>query len=168
MPVAYENPIGQDQFVPAENNAVGEAGQELTKRIKDDLITIVLGSIYRYAQARRNQNRRRVYALARLPQNWDSYGAPAPNGTSVANAILVLNLLESLNFDPTRILPSAEGGIGICFVQGDRYADIECSNEGEVLGIYYAGAQMPALLETDATGASISAALERIRNHIRG
>jgi len=167
MPITCEEPLRQDEFIPIESSAVGAEAQELTKRVKEDLVTIC-ESIFRGAKLRGYQNRWRVYALAKLRPNWDSYGAPVPNGRSVANAIRVLNLLESLNLDPTRILPSAEGGVGICFVRGDRYADIECSNEGEVLGVYYIGSQTPVLIETDATDASISAALERIRNHIRG
>ncbi len=167
MPITYEEPVRQEEFIPIESNAVGAAAQELTRRVREDLVKMY-ESIYRGAKLRIGQNRRSVHALAQLRPNWDSYGAPAPNGRSIANAIRVLNLVESLNLDPTRILPSAEGGVGICFVREDRYADIECSNEGEVLGVYYIGAQMPVLLETDATDASISAALEWIRNHIRG
>jgi len=167
MPITYEEPVRQDEFIPIESNAVGAAAQELTRRVTEDLVQMY-ESIYRRAKLRIDQNRRSVHALAKLRPNWDSYGAPAPSGRSIANAIRVLNLLESLNLDPTRILPSAEGGVGICFVREDRYADIECSNDGEVLGVYYVGAQMPALLETDGTEASISAALEQIRNHIRG
>jgi hypothetical protein len=183
MPMTYEEPVQQDEYIFIENdvvetaaqelttrvkgNAVGATAHELTMRVKEDLVKMFV-SVYRTAELRGDQNRRSVHALAHLRPNWDSYGAPAPNGRSIANAIRVLNLLESLNLDPTKILPSAEGGVGICFVREDRYADIECSNEGEVLGVYYVGSQMPALLETDATDASISAALERIRNHIRG
>jgi hypothetical protein len=167
MPITYEEPVRQDEFIPMESYAVGRDAQELTRLAKEDLVKMY-ESIFRGAILRGDQNRRRVYALANLRQNWDSYGAPVPNERSIANAIRVLDLLESLNLDPTRILPSAEGGVGICFVREDRYADIECSNDGEVLGVYYVGAQMPALLETDGTDASVSAALERIRNHIRG
>jgi len=167
MPITYEEPARQDEFLSIERNGVGPAAQELIKRVTEDLVKIY-ESVYRSAKLRRNQNLRRVRELASLRSNWDSYGAPAPTDRSVANATRVLNLLEPLNLDPTRILPSAEGGIGICFIQGNRYADIECSNEGEVLGVYYVGAQMPELLETDASDASVSAALERIRDHIRG
>jgi hypothetical protein len=167
MPITCEEPVRQDEFIPIESYAVGAAAQELTMRVNEDLVK-VYESIFRSAKLRSDQNRRSVHDLTKLRPNWDSYGAPAPNGTSTENAIRVLNLLESLNLDPTRILPSAEGGVGICFVREDRYADIECSNEGEVIGVYYVGAQMPTLLETDATDASISTALERIRDHIRG
>lgn len=166
MLVTCQDPIRQDQFIPLET-AVGPAAQELTKRKQENLVKL-RDSVYRSAQARGEDNRRSVRALANLRPHWDSYAAPAPGRISIANAIRVLDLLEPLNLDPTRILPSAEGGVGICFVRGDRYADIECSNEGEILGVYYVGAQMPVLLETDATDASVNTALERIRDHIRG
>jgi hypothetical protein len=166
MLAAYETPVGQGEYIAVGNNAVGKAAQALTERVRADF-EMLFGSIYRSAIARRDQNRVRIQALVGLRQNWDSYGAPPPNERAASNAIRVLNLLESIRLDPTRILASAEGGIGICFIRGDRYADIECSNEGEVLGVYYIGPQMPALLETDASDASILAALERIRDHIR-
>jgi hypothetical protein len=166
MLVAYEEPVGHE-YVAVENSAVGRAAQELTERVRADF-ELMVGSIYRSAIARQGQNRARVQGLVELRQNWDSYGAPAPNKRAAANAIRVLTLSQSVNLDPTGILASAEGGIGICFVSGDHYADIECSNEGEVLGVYYVGPQMPTLLETDATDASILAALRRIRDHIRG
>jgi hypothetical protein len=167
MPVAYERPVGEGEYISVGNNAVGRAAQELTERVKADH-ELLFGSIYRSAIARQDRNRARVQGLVGLRPNWDSYGAPAPNNRAASNAIRVLNLLQSLNLEPTGILASAEGGIGICFIRGERYADIECSNEGEVLGVHYAGAQMPALLETDGTDVSILAALGRIRDHIRG
>ena len=166
MLVTCQDPATQDQYIPVET-AVGRAAQELAKRREEDLLKL-LESVYRGARACGEDNRRRVRALANLRPNWDTYAAPAPNGVSVANAIRVLNLLEAMNLGPTRILPSAEGGVGVCFVRGDRYADIECSNDGEILGVFYVGAQMPVLLETDATDNTVNTALERIRDHIRG
>ena len=66
-----------------------------------------------------------------------------------------------------RIVPSAEGGVGFCFSKDDRYADIESSNEGGIIGVRYIGMQPPALIEIDGTEAAIEAALKEIRNHLR-
>ena len=112
--------------------------------------------------------RARIAALGEIPKNWDSYGAQAPNATSIHNAQRVLNLVASSNLIPTQILPSAEGGVGICFLRNDIYADIECSNGGEVLGVYYKGKEMPHLLETDTTDPSIKRALQQISTVIIG
>lgn len=168
MLIAYEHLAVQDHSMPVETNAVGAAAQELMDRALDEFVTRMRESVYRSARARAEEMQRTVYSLGNLSPNWDSYGAPTPNDASIGNAIRVLKILESLHLDPAGVLPSAEGGVGICFVRGDRYADIECSNEGEVLGVYYAGQQMPILIETNGTDASVAAALSQIRDHISG
>lgn len=108
----------------------------------------------------------RLAQLRAVQENWDSYGAPAPNAASIESARHVLDLMDLNDLIPTQILPSAEGGIGICFVKGDRYADIECSNDGEILGVYYTGKEMPRLLETDSTDSSVKNAIQKIRDHL--
>jgi hypothetical protein len=109
----------------------------------------------------------KIKQLEKLSEGWDSYGAPTPNQASIQNALRVVSLLEAEGVAPTEILPSAEGGIGICFLRDDRYADIECSNEGDFLGVYYVGQEMPRLLEINGSNESIAAAIQQIRNHIR-
>ena len=85
---------------------------------------------------------------------------------ALENAARVLAHMAPFQLSLVNIVPSAEGGIGFCFAVGDRYADIESSNEGDILGVKYVGTEMPILIGTDGTDASIEAALEQIRNHI--
>lgn len=109
-----------------------------------------------------------ISSLVNIGTNWDSYGAPAPNRTSVVNALRILSFMWSLGLPLTSIVPSAEGGIGFCFRSGNRYADIESSNEGEILGVRYVGMEAPILIETDGTDDSLNAALVQIKSHIDG
>jgi hypothetical protein len=91
-----------------------------------------------------------------------------PNERAIANASRVLELSDVQALMRARILPSAEGGIGIHFTNGDRYADLECLNDGDILGVRYIGNQAPTLVQADATESSILSALQEIKAHVFG
>jgi hypothetical protein len=57
---------------------------------------------------------------------------PPPNEQAFSDARVLLRRLEAAQFVPTGIMASAEGGIGIYFRVGTRYADFECSNFGRI------------------------------------
>jgi hypothetical protein len=155
------------EFPPiAENNAVGAAGQALRTTVKDGLESSLGRSVFWAATILFNKAQLELCSLARLKNNWDSYGAPAPNDAALENAARILEHMKPFDLTLANIVPSAEGGVGFCFAIGDRYADIESSNEGDILGVRYTGMQPPVLIETDGTDASIEAALEQIRNHV--
>jgi hypothetical protein len=167
MLIAQE--IGRNQGFPpvADNNAVGTAGQQLRTEGETKLGNAVRGSEFLRGAFYLSRARSKLVALARLKSNWDSYGAPAPNNAAVQNADRVLGIMLPFDLASVSIVPSAEGGIGFCFARGERYADIEFSNDGEILGVRYAGMDPPVLIQTDGTDVSIGAALEEVRHHIR-
>jgi len=76
---------------------------------------------------------REVRALRRLEDDWDSYGAPAPNAAAVAHAEEVLGVLCELDLEPTSVGPCADGGVAITFARGVRTALFECFNTGEMV-----------------------------------
>lgn len=151
----------------AGNNAVGAAGQELRAKVKDELENTVGQSVFWAATILFNKAQSQLCSLAELRSNWDSYGAPAPTETAIENAARILGHMQPFDLTLANIVPSAEGGVGFCFAKDDRYADIESSNEGDIIGVKYVGMQTPELIETDGTDASIEAALQQIRDHIR-
>ena len=108
----------------------------------------------------------RLADLGRLQNDWDSYGAPAPNAVALGTADRILKLMQPSDLLVAAIVPSAEGGVGFCFSAEDRYADIECSNDGDFLGVRYVGKETPTLIEINGTDRSIKEALEEIRKHI--
>lgn len=164
--IAYETQPEMPSLLPFDDNAVGLTGQTLRKLLAEDLENRLRSSISNLEKLRLLRAKQQVCILTKLEPNWDSYGAPAPNELAVTNTIRVLELLQPYELGFARPIPSAEGGIGICFVNGDRYADLECSNEGEIIGVRYVGAEMPTLIEVDETEESIKAAVEQIRNHL--
>jgi hypothetical protein len=108
---------------------------------------------------------RQLRELAGLDPDWDSYGAEAPNEGARNTAERILALLRSTLLAPTRIIASSEGGIGICFVHEDRYADFECFNTGEIVAVSYRGTDEPHAWEVAPDDAAIQTAIEQIRAH---
>jgi hypothetical protein len=104
--------------------------------------------------------------VSKLPNGWDSYGAEAPTVASVAAANRVLAALRGSSTPPSRITASAEGGVGICFIQGEKYADIEILNNEVMLATMYRGASEPRIWELENREESIRAAIEQIRVHL--
>lgn len=80
----------------------------------------------------------RVDALSHLPNNWNSYGAVAPNLKCIYNATKVLRAAFQISLKPHRIDASAEDGIVIAFLNDLSYADIECFNSGEIIAVKHA------------------------------
>lgn len=74
-----------------------------------------------------------IEKLTYLEGNWNSYGAPKPEKKAIDNAESILKTITELKIFPAKILPSAEGGISILFVKDNKYADIECDNEGDII-----------------------------------
>ncbi len=128
-------------------------------------IASILKSEFLFNRARFIDARRQLDSMSFLGPNWDSYGADAPSETSRTVAARILGLLESVAFPPARIVPSAEGGVGFCFAEGDRYADIECLNSGEILGAIYRGREEPKVWELEGTEQSIKQAIQQLRVH---
>jgi hypothetical protein len=56
---------------------------------------------------------------------------------------------------PSKMVPSAEGGVGMIFTRADRYADVEFLNNGEVLAAQYRGDQEPDVWEASDVRATV-------------
>lgn len=76
-------------------------------------------------------------ALRDYRKNWDSYESQPPNEDAISNSTRVLEISEKVDIEPTTVIPSAEGGVGISFWNKDKYADIECFNTGEMIAVTY-------------------------------
>jgi hypothetical protein len=95
---------------------------------------------------------------------WSDAGPPSDFATAWAR--LVLDQLQSDRLLPTRVVASAEGGIGLCFVDGSKYADIECLNSGTILGVISDKSARPVVWEVEQNARGIARAAERIRQFI--
>jgi len=85
-------------------------------------------------------------AVANTPALWPE-GVEGPTDVVYKGALEALQQLQEDEVAPSRVVASAEGGIAICFVLGDKYADLEFLNTGEVLGVTTSRHDRPVVWE---------------------
>ena len=78
-------------------------------------------------------------SLTRLKDGWNGYAAPAPSDLAIDNA----RRFCSWALDPSRIAPSAAGGVDLTFKRGDRWVVVELLNGGPASVFYSAGDTAP-------------------------
>jgi hypothetical protein len=98
---------------------------------------------------------------------WPEDGAP-PDHPAIETALMALRQLMQDTVQPTQVVASAEGGVAICFVQGERYADIECLNDGTVLGVTSNRRDRPLVWEINPRMGGFALASSRIRRFLDG
>ncbi len=106
---------------------------------------------------------RAVSQLQSVADDWDTYGAKSPSKLATQLARRILVTLAKLDCEPTSITPSAEGGICIALSHGERYADVECFNTGEVLTAIAGGHDEPEVWEVDPSNDGLLLALEDLQ-----
>ena len=107
--------------------------------------------------------RAQVDALEHLSSDWDSYGAEAPNTMARKFAHQVLDSLDALQFEPSQVVPSVEGGVVVEFVGDEITADIECFNNGDILAMISDPTKPPDVWPVRSTPKDIHEAISRIR-----
>jgi hypothetical protein len=103
--------------------------------------------------------------LQGLRKNWNSYNADPPNPMAFDGAHRIIAKARYERIDVTRLVPSAEGGVGVCFVSGNRYAHIEASNDGELALVMFSG-NNPAQISEIKDEPELVEALHSIRKHL--
>jgi hypothetical protein len=74
---------------------------------------------------------KQVIALSNIEDDWNSYGAVAPNSDAIDNAAHALFILAGFGLTPSHVSPSSEGGVTLSFTEHDKCAAIEFYNTGE-------------------------------------
>jgi hypothetical protein len=92
--------------------------------------------------------------------------APPPSSGALNWANVVIKQLKDLDLPPSRVVASAQGGVAFCFLTGKKYADIECLNDGTILGLLSDGRDRPAAWAIGSDPNSISEASLRIQRFI--
>ena len=108
----------------------------------------------------------KLLAVRNEPCLWPD-GAERPSDGTIAWASAMLEQLLVDEFPPTRVVASAEGGVAICFVNGNKYADVEFLNTGEILGVVSNRRDRPIVWEVGPNSAGMSGASARIRDFIQ-
>jgi hypothetical protein len=58
-----------------------------------------------------------------------------PNQTALDNARSILEAAVLFGIVPSLVTATVDGGVGLCFRNGSKYADVECFNNGETWGL---------------------------------
>lgn len=113
-----------------------------------------------------SQYLRSITELSFLNDNWDSYGAPKPESAAIKNANAILSPLSEAQFEPAKIMPSVEGGICFLFVSGNKYADIECDNDGDIIAGMSDRKNEPVIWQVKNNRADVIQSIEKIKNFL--
>ena len=99
-----------------------------------------------------------------LERDWNSYGAEPPHRRAMDESIRFSSVAIDLGLTPDRVEPSAEGGVAIAFVRGDRRAIAEFLNDGSWDLLLYD--KLGNLKATNVEGVSFEAAVKEIRDYV--
>jgi hypothetical protein len=96
--------------------------------------------------------------ISNMESDWDSYGAEPPGADAIRASREILTELAGALILPSTIVPSAEGGVSIYFMSGDRTAYIETYNQGPQALVMYDQHGSTEVLElgSDIPRASVS------------
>jgi len=81
----------------------------------------------------------RLDGFAELEEGWNGYSAPAPEPASLSAARAFLAVMRQADYPPTRLAPSAMGGVGITRRQGGRKVYVEFYNDGTAHALFSSG-----------------------------
>jgi hypothetical protein len=104
----------------------------------------------------------KIDSAVELRPNWNSYGAPCPSVESAELARRVLTLASTRSL-PSTVIPSADGGIALCWDADDRHAYIEFGNDGDAVVGTYPGPTEAAVAEFVPSDSNILDAISKIQ-----
>jgi hypothetical protein len=155
------------EYSPAIGSYRGRNDEAVTSQVYAMILRAALDEIFKSSfwrtKARFAEARQRLRATASVDRGWDTYGAEAPNDTARTLAAKILDALEADSLPPSRVMPSAEGGIAISFVEGENRAEIEIYNTGEIAAATYAAQSEPVAWELKNTDSALTNAIIDIR-----
>ena len=89
-----------------------------------------------------------------------------PNAYALYWADFVLDHLRVIDFPCTKVSASVDEGVAICFISGDKYADLEIFNSQEILAVKSSRSSEPVLWSVSDDPYSIENAISSIRDYI--
>lgn len=93
-------------------------------------------------------------------------GTEGPSFLALARAQMILQQFWREEMVPDRVVASAEGGIAICFINGNKYGDLECLNAGSILGVVSNRRDRPNAWEVECSLRGLSRATARLREFL--
>lgn len=137
------SPQPELRYRPSYIEVADVAISERYQKTERELIDSREGSDYIRRRISQVEIEKKLKELLSLPFDWDSYGSERPSSSAIAAAGTIAQSFIDFGLIPDAITPSSEGGVAICFVRNQRYADVECFNSGEVLAVRYSSNDDP-------------------------
>lgn len=108
----------------------------------------------------------KLNGYATLKSGWNRYSAPAPSGLSLSSARKILMVAAQENLLPSRLAPSAVGGIGMTWQQEDREAYIEVYNNGTAWTIFSDDSGDEETAPVSLNASTLRKVMEAIRTYL--
>jgi hypothetical protein len=110
----------------------------------------------------------KLSSMIKLSNNWNGYGSAAPNRDAIRIAHEVIDILHAKGYEAHELSPSADGGIAISFLKGERYAFIECYNDGDVAAAVFQKQGEPETWDCGSSASQLTETIERIFAYLNG
>lgn len=158
---ATSSKVVVDELTMAENSTPAESNIHLEEKTQTPPLDEYSSEL-----------REKLSSFESLSSGWNGYDAEAPDKLAINTGEMVLDEFIVNNLIPTDVTPSVEGGIGMYFRIGRKYADIECLNSGEILAITSEDDRPPVVWEIELGNdvvehSSIQEAIKDIRVFLR-
>jgi hypothetical protein len=131
------DPFRFDRFMPAIHGVETENYRQLAEEFRDDYSRRLTQSTFWTIKYGLIDAERELDRISNFQSNWDSYGAPPPSAAAILASREILTELAGALILPSAIVPSAEGGVSIYFMSGNRTAYIESYNHGSQALVMY-------------------------------
>jgi hypothetical protein len=106
----------------------------------------------------------KLLRLQSMTDDWHSSDVSPPNQIAIEASICALHRLSDVDLCPSFIAPSSDEGVCLAFESGERYADIECFNTGEVFAMTSTPNGRPTIWEVQ--DGDLRASIARISSFI--
>lgn len=153
-------------YLEAPSSATIDPSRPTDRAFLTALQDLASGAIYVQVEQAYNARLDELSRLRVLENGWDSYGSAPPTEAAISLATRSLEALKQFLAIPAAIRPSNEGGVGVCFTEGAKYAHIEFLNNGEAYAVMYGSSDDPQVWEITEPG-NAAAAWTRIRAYLQ-
>lgn len=154
------------QYRPPYEQIVNEEIAAQYRVAGEELLEACEASEYLRREFARIRATKRLESLARLRSNWDTYGSEPPARGAVETAWKLVDNCIDEGLMPDGILPSAEGGIAVCFVRNGEYADVEFLNSGEILAVKYGRNEEPIAWGVEKNSGAFYEFIRTVSTHL--
>jgi hypothetical protein len=131
------DPFRFDRFRPAIHRVETPNYNQRTGELRDDLLRRREQSVFLTIKYGLIDAEGELHRISSMERDWDSYGAEPPRANSIRASREILEDLAGALILPSTIVPSAEGGVSIYFMTGNRTAYVESYNQGSQVLVMY-------------------------------